>query len=42
MRYFEHDATIIMQSVDFVYFESIAYFSGNLLQAVDHGIFVPS
>ena len=42
MRYFDHDATTFMQGEDFVYFESIDDFSGNLLQAADLGIFVPS
>ena len=41
-HYFDRDATIFVQDVDSVYFELIDGFSGNLLQAVDHGIFVPS
>ena len=42
MRYSDYDATISMQDVDFAYFELIDDFSRSLLQAVDHGIFVPS
>ena len=42
MHYFDYDATISMQGVDSAYFELIDDFSGSLLQAVDHGIFVPS
>ena len=42
MRCFDHDATISKQGEDFVNFELIDDFFRNLLQAVDHGIFVLS